>query len=47
MNKNSKFYKAFDEIKASDKVVENILNHKTKERRWKLQMEWTLQMLLC
>ena len=33
MNKNSKFYKAFDEIKASDKVVENILNHKTKERK--------------
>jgi len=33
MNKNSKFYKAFDEITAPDKVVENILNHKTKKTK--------------
>lgn len=33
MNKNSKFYKAFDEITASDMVVENILNHKPDKRK--------------
>lgn len=33
MNKNSKFYKAFDEITASDKVVENILNYKPDKRK--------------
>ena len=33
MNKNSKFYKAFDEITTPDKVVENILNHKTKKTK--------------
>ena len=33
MNKNSKFYKAFDEIITPDKVVEKILNHKTKKTK--------------